>query len=436
MKIAVVGTGYVGLVTGTCLADLGHRVTCIDTDLSRVEQLGEGSVPFYEPGLEALLRANLGRNLFFVTKGEEAVLEAEVVFVAVGTPSRLGGGIDLSQVETALEFITDALGTSNRRPIVVIKSTVVPGTTERTLAPALHARGFGDLPLVVNPEFLTEGTAVEDFQRPDRIVVGARSEAAAATVAALYQSPARVISTKPSTAEMIKYASNTLLATMISFANEIADLGERLGDIDAQAVMRGVHASRYLSIGGEEAPITSFLEAGCGFGGSCLPKDTQALVETGRGLGQSMPLLEAVLKINQQRAAKFVARIESAAGDLASQNVSVLGLAFKPDTDDVRASPSFPILRLLLSKGARVVAHDPVVEASSLPDDLRNEVEVGDDLEKVVADADIVVIVTRWDEYRTIPEIVARVNPEVLVADGRRLVAPDSVSNYVGVGWS
>jgi UDPglucose 6-dehydrogenase/GDP-mannose 6-dehydrogenase len=255
-------------------------------------------------------------------------------------------------------------------------------------------------------------------------------------VAELYKPDAHVpiIVGSAATAEMIKYASNTLLATLISFSNEISDLGEAIGDVDAVEVMRGVHSSRYLTSQGAKAPIVSFLEAGCGFGGSCLPKDTAALVAAGRAAGSPAPLLEAVLSINQRRAATLVDQIARRLEGFNGRSVAVLGLAFKPDTDDVRESPAFPIIQRLLDGGAQVLAHDPLVRPEQLPAELSGRIDFEPNLELLAARVEALVLVTRWDVYRSVPEIINRVNPDALVFDGRRLLDPQSVRHYFGVG--
>jgi UDPglucose 6-dehydrogenase len=438
--ISIVGTGYVGLVTGACLASLGHHVRCVDVDLARVDAIGRGIVPFHEPGLQDLVATTIGRNLHATTSLEEAVAATDVTFIAVGTPSRADGTINLDQVRAAVQEVGGALGRTGKSHIVVIKSTVVPGTTERIIIPALEessGRSVGDtLAVVVNPEFLTEGTAVEDFLHPDRIVVGSTDNEAARTVADLFEADESVpvLITSSGTAEMIKYASNTLLATLISFSNQIADLGTVMGDIDAAEVMNGVRLSRYLTTDGVTASIGSFLEAGCGFGGSCLPKDTAALTAEGARHGVEAGLLRSVLEINKERPQRLLELVMDAQPDLSKVKVAVLGLAFKPDTDDVRESPAFPFITRLLEAGAEVITHDPVVDADSIPKELRHRVNHLQDLAEVAAIADVLVIVTRWAEYLKIPELIAHRGQAPLIVDGRRILDPRSVPAYSGIG--
>lgn len=442
-KLAVLGTGYVGLVTGACLADRGVDVVCIDIDDQRVEAVNHGRAPFHEPGLEHVLARTAGKSLQATTDLSAAVRGADLIMIAVGTPSG-PAGIDLRQVRQASRDIAGQLPQAAPYPVVVVKSTVVPGTTENAVVGELEsASGLvvgRDIGVAVNPEFLTEGTAVEDFDQPDRIVVGASDPRAAEKVLTLYESFPETpkIVTTPSTAEMIKYASNTLLSTMISFTNEIADLCAAVGGVDVVDVMRGVHASRYLTTTerGESwsAPITAFLEAGCGFGGSCLPKDTRALVSLGHELGLSVPLLTAVLDVNSGRAARVVELVEDGLGTLPGSRVAVLGLAFRPNTSDVRESPAFPIMRQLREAGASLVAHDPVAIPEFRASLDLDDVEYEPDLRSAIRRADAVVLVTRWPEYGEVPRLLDEVGSTALVVDGRRMLDSDSVGRYVGIG--
>jgi UDPglucose 6-dehydrogenase/GDP-mannose 6-dehydrogenase len=442
-RLAIVGAGYVGLVTGACLAEVGIDVVCVDLDPARVAGIVDGRAPFHEPGLDELLGRVAGQGLSATTDLAEAMAGADVVMLAVGTPSR-DGAIDLTQVREAARLVGGLLDVAAPYPVVVIKSTVVPGTTRDVVTPVLEAasgriagRGFG---VGVNPEFLTEGTAVLDFASPDRIVVGADDARSGDVIASLYGAfpGVPVIRVNTATAEMIKYASNTLLATLISFTNELANLGSAVGGVDTVEVMRGVHASRYLTVAASDdpraAPITSFLHAGTGYGGSCLPKDTQALIARGAELGQPMPLLRAVEAVNHGQAEALVRLTEGAVGALAGARIAVLGLSFKPDTDDVRESPAFPVIRGLLERGATVVAHDPVAiePARRVLGDA--PVTYEPDLATAVSAADAVVIVTRWTDYEQVPALIDERSPAVPVIDGRRMLDVDSVERYSGIG--
>ena len=348
----------------------------------------------------------------------------------------------MSYVQQAAEQIGAVLPLTTEFHAVVVKSTVVPGTSDQVVRPACERasgkRAGVDFGIGVNPEFLTEGQAVDDFLRPDRIVIGGDSRAMAA-LRALYAGfeGVPVVQTNASTAEMIKYASNAMLATAISFANEIANLGSAIGGIDAAEVMRGVHLSRYLTTPLSDgttatAPLSSFYEAGCGYGGSCLPKDVAALAARGRQVGSPLPLLEAVAGINDRQPAQLVDLLRRELGPLSGRRITVLGLAFKPDTDDIRSSPSFPVLRLLREFGAEITVHDPVVGPEAVNG--LGDVTCTADLVDAVKQADAVVIVTRWDDYRRLPELIGQLDPPPLVVDGRRMLERTSVPRYTGIG--
>jgi len=442
MRVAVVGTGYVGIVSAVGLAELGHVVTCIDIDEGKVAALNRGEPPVFERGLEPLLRRHLGTRLHATTDLAAAVRASELTLICVGTPSRPDGSIDVSYVQQAAEQIGSALATTTEFHAVVVKSTVVPGTSERVVRPACE-RASGkqagvDFGIGVNPEFLTEGQAVDDFMAPDRIVIGG-DDRTVAVLRDLYAGfeGVPVVQTNAPTAEMIKYASNAMLATAISFSNDLANLGSAIGGIDATEVMRGVHLSRYLTTRLADgtsvtAPLSSFYEAGCGYGGSCLPKDVAALAARGREAGSPLTLLEAVAAINDGQPARLVGLLSRELGPLAGRRITVLGLAFKPDTDDVRSSPAFPVLRLLREAGAEVTAHDPVVGPEALNG--LGEITYVTDLADAVKQADAIVLVTRWDQYRQLPELIGELDPPPLLVDGRRMLDKASVPAYTGIG--
>ncbi len=443
MRVSIIGAGYVGLVTGACLAEKGHRVVCVDLDAARVAQINRGESPIFERGLPALLARHAGQALSATTDLAAAVAETELTLIAVGTPFD-GSAIDLRLIERATREVGEALRAKKSFHVVVVKSTVVPGTTDRVVLPILESasgkRAGVDFGLGMNPEFLTEGEAVGDFMEPDRIVIGAYDERAREALAALYACfpDAPVVFTNDSTAEMIKYASNALLATLISFSNELANLGAAVGEIDTVDVSRGLRTSRYLSTPlpdgtTREAPIVSFLLAGCGFGGSCLPKDVAALHAEGRRRGLPMAVLEAVLRVNAAQPEEVIRRLEKHFPNLAGVRVAVLGLAFRPDTDDVRESPAIPIVRALQTRGARLVAYDPAA-AENAQRVFGESLELVDSLEKALVDADAAVLVTRWAEFDAVPELIARLNPRLLLVDGRRMLPKDRIARYEGIG--
>jgi UDPglucose 6-dehydrogenase len=441
MRISIIGTGYVGLVTGVCLADRGHDVVCVDIDPTRVEMLNRADTPIFEEGLDALLRTNVGSRLKATGDLEAAVLNSEITFIAVGTPFD-GKSIDLTAVLEVARQIGTALARKTGYHVVVVKSTVVPGTTEDKVIPQLEAASGKtagtDFGVGMNPEFLSEGEAVHDFMFPDRIVIGGIDERSIETIDAVYASfpdTAR-IKTTPSTAELIKYASNALLANLISFANEISNVGSALGGIDATDVMRGVHLSHYFRERNAAGlpPITSFLYPGCGFGGSCLPKDVKALIAHGRSAGEAMPLLEAVIRINEGQPARIVTLLQKHWPSLQQVRVTVLGLAFKPGTGDLRESPAFPIMHELLEQGAVLKAHDPVATQDARRTFARPGVTYCDDLESALADTDAVVVVTPWKDFRRVPALLRDSKRPVVFVDARRAFDKASVLHYDGVG--
>lgn len=444
MRVCVIGSGYVGLVTGLGLAELGHDVTCVDLDSRKVDAINDGRAPIFEAGLEDLLRSHTGGRFRATTDLAAAVSGSAITLICVGTPSRDDGGIDTSFVEAAAIEIGAVLGAGGRGHCVIVKSTVLPGTTDGPVTDLLEGasgkRAGIDFGVGANPEFLTEGQAVDDFLRPDRIVIGG-DDLALAALRELYTGLAGVplVATNARTAEMIKYTSNAMLATAISFSNEIANLGAALGGIDTVDVMRGVHLSRYLTgaaAGAEpvRAGIAAFYEAGCGYGGSCLPKDVAALLAHGREAGAPLRLLEAVAAVNADQPARLVELLERELGPLRGHRIAVLGLAFKPDTDDVRCSPAFPVLTSLLAAGADVVVHDPVVGAEALDELPAERPAYESDLTAAIKDATGIVIVTCWSAYADVPEILAGLGASPVVVDGRRMLDPSALPRYAGIG--
>jgi UDPglucose 6-dehydrogenase/GDP-mannose 6-dehydrogenase len=440
MRIAVIGTGYVGLVSGACLAEVGHDVICVDIDQDKVDKIRSGVAPIHERDLPELLQRHIGGRLYATTDLVEAITTSDLSMIAVGTPLR-DGRIDLAAVRLVAEQIGSAMAQSSRYHVVVVKSTVVPGTTENVVLPILEAASGKtagvDFGVGMNPEFLTEGQAVSDFLRPDRIVLGGLDDRTTATLAELYESfvGVPVIRTNPRTAEMIKYASNTLLATMISLSNEMASLAAGIGDIDITAVMDGVHLSRYLTNeAGETAELASFLYPGCGYGGSCLPKDTKALVSQGAEVGVPMRVLAAVDQVNDAQPDKMLNILRKHFPALTGIRVGVLGLAFRPGTDDMRESPSISIVNKLLDAGVEVRAYDPIAVENARTVFAGLNVKLCEEMPEAVQDVDAVMLVTRWDEFRDIADLIAKQPTPPLLIDGRRMIAPGSVANYDGIG--
>jgi UDPglucose 6-dehydrogenase len=445
MRISVIGTGYVGLVSGVCLAELGHEVVCVDVDPDKVAQIRAGIPPIYEKRLPALLNRHLGAKLDVTIDLVSAVKNSDLSIIAVGTPTT-NGRADLKFVRAAAKQIGGALRHRAGYHVVVVKSTVLPDTTDTVVLPILESasgkRAGVDFGVGMNPEFLTEGDAVSDFLEPDRIVLGGIDDRSVELMARLYEpfTGVPVVKTNTRTAEMIKYASNTLLATMISLSNEIANLSASIGDIDIAAVMEGVHLSRYLTAteGGEPktAQLASFLYPGCGYGGSCLPKDTKALIAHGREFDVPMRVLEAVDQVNNEQPDKMLDILRRHFPTLDGLRVGVLGLAFRPGTDDMRKSPAEPIIRRLLDDGVKVRAYDPIATDTARKVLAGCDVTLCGTLAEAVEGVDAVLLITRWDEFRIVPQLIRRQSSPPLLVDGRGMINAASVPKYDGIGLS
>jgi len=432
MHIVMIGTGYVGLVSGACFSDFGHEVTCFDKDAGKIEQLENGTMPIFEPGLEALVTSNVAAGrLSFTTQSAAAVRAADAIFLAVGTPSRRGDGFaDLSYLyEAAREIAADLRGFT----VIVTKSTVPVGTNDEVEAIIRKLRPDADFTVASNPEFLREGAAIEDFKRPDRVVVGTEDERARRVMREVYRplfiNETPILFTGRRAAELIKYASNAFLATKITFINEMADLCEKCG-ADVQEVARGMGLDRRIA--------GKFLHAGPGYGGSCFPKDTAALTAIGQRHGAPVKIVETVIEVNEARKLAMVAKVVAACGgSLSGKTVAVLGLTFKPNTDDMREAPSLVIVPALAEQGARVRAYDPhgMAEARKLMPRL----ETAADPYACIEGADAMVILTEWDQFRALDlDRVKRALRSPVVVDLRNIYKPaDMAENgltYVSVG--
>ncbi|MCL5778920.1 UDP-glucose/GDP-mannose dehydrogenase family protein [Limibaculum sp. FT325] len=395
MRITMIGTGYVGLVSGVCLSDFGHEVVCVDRDAGKIARLEAGEIPIYEPGLEDLLARNVAAGrLRFTTDLVAAMQGADAVFIAVGTPTRRGDGhADLSYVFGAAEELAPLI---SRYTIVVTKSTVPVGTNAEVARRIRSVAPEAPFDIASNPEFLREGAAIEDFMRPDRVVVGVASDRARAVMAEIYRPlflrETPIVWTTPESAEMIKYAANAFLATKITFINEIADLCERVG-ADVQQVAKGI---------GLDGRIGSkFLHPGPGYGGSCFPKDTSALARTGREVASPMRIVETVIEVNEARKRRMVGRISEALDDrLAGRRIAVLGVTFKPNTDDMRDAPSLTIVPALIGAGAEVRVTDP--QGRKEGEALLPGATWHDSAYDAAREADAVVILTEWNEFRAL----------------------------------
>lgn len=437
MKIAVVGTGYVGLVTGTCLAEVGMEVTCVDVNKEKIEGLKKGIMPIYEPGLEEMVIRNYRRErLMFTTSLAESIDGAEVVFIAVGTPPGEDGSADLKYVLA----VADEIGRTMKNYLVVVtKSTVPVGTAKKVkkaVADALAARGV-DIPFDVasNPEFLKEGAAIDDFMRPDRIVVGTESDRAQEILARLYKpftlNGHPVIFMDIPSAEMTKYAANAMLATRISFMNDIANLCELAG-ADVNMVRKG--------IGSDPRIGPKFLYSGIGYGGSCFPKDVKALIKTGKELGYELRILEAVEEVNElQKERMFEKIMRHFNGNIQGRRFAIWGLSFKPNTDDMREAPSLVIIDKLLKHGAQVIAYDPVAMNEAKKHYLGDTIEYAKDEYDALADADALILVTEWTVFRAPSfKVIKKLLKEPVIFDGRNIYDRRELRamgfTYYGVG--
>jgi len=431
MHIAVIGSGYVGLVTGACFAEFGVDVACVDVDADKIAQLSRGQATIYEPGLDQLLQKNLqAGRLRFTTDLHSAVEPASVIFLAVGTPPKSDGSADLSFVDNAARGVAAHIHTYK---VVAMKSTVPVGTGKRLTALIRnHLPKPVDFSVVSNPEFLREGAAIGDFMRPDRVVIGSNDERATELMRELYR-PLYLIETPfvittVEGAELTKYAANAFLATKISFINEIANLCEKVG-CDVHQVARAVGMDRRIG--------SKFLHPGPGFGGSCFPKDTRALSVIARQYGSPATIVDAVIDVNDRQRKSMLPKIEKILGGLPGKRVAVFGLSFKPETDDMRDAPSVDIIRGLLEAGASVVAYDPVAQTEAekqLP-----KIEYADDEYAAATGADVLVFITEWNQFRALDmERIHKLMRKPNIADLRNIYEPADMRelgfNYVGVG--
>lgn len=422
MRISVVGSGYVGMVTGICFAELCNEVVFVDIDEERVNAINSGKAPISERRLDELMQKN--RSKYRATKNYSSIIDTDITFICVGTPSRDDGSIDLTFIKSAATEIGKVLKAKKEFHTVVVKSTVIPGTTENVVKPIIEKRSgknaFKDFGLAMNPEFLKEGNAVHDFFNPDRIVMGIKDERTKNVLETLYEPfncPKLVTDIK--TAEMIKYASNAFLATKISFANEIGNICKKLG-VDVYEVFKGVGLDHRIN--------PAFFRAGIGFGGSCFPKDVRALIAKAEELGVNPKILRAIIEVNEEQPMRMIELLKKHVSSLRGRRIGILGLAFKPDTDDVRESRAIPIVEKLIEEGAEIIAYDP--EATDNFRKIFPYISYANSAKEVVAKSDAVLIVTEWKEFEEL-------NYEgKIVIDGRRLEkAMKEAKIYEGVCW-
>lgn len=427
MKISVIGTGYVGTVSAACFAGLGHEVICVDVDRSKIDQINAGIPPIYEEGLPELLRRHAGKGLSATLDYDFAVANSDVSFICVGTPSDSLGNIDLGIVKAASASLGDSLRKKKDYHVIVVKSTVVPETTEKVVMPIIETRSgkrAGEFGIAMNPEFLREGKAVHDFMHPDKIVVGSLDKRSGDIVASLYSGlDCEVTRTNPRTAEMIKYANNAFLATKISFANEVGNICKQLG-IDTYEVMSAV--GKDFRIG------RHFLNAGAGFGGSCFPKDVKALIGKASEIGYEPLMLRSVIAVNERQPQRMVLLLRNRLGDLRGKKIAVLGLAFKNDTDDIRESRSIPVIKELLDSGASVFAYDPMANENMRR--LFGGVQYCGSAKDALHGADACLIMTEWEEFKLLDKEF-EVMRNRLIIDGRHMLTPRKNIEYIGLCW-
>ena len=428
MRISVIGGGYVGLVTAAALASKGHNVVVVDTDEAKIGSINRGESPIFEDGLEDMLSDCIRRNCLRATNNYQDVLPTSVTLICVGTPSGADGSIDLSSITESARDIGKMLGKKNEHHTVVVRSTVIPGTTRGVIIPALEKhsgkKSHVDFDIAVNPEFMQEGKALQCFFNPDRIIIGEDQPRAGDAVEQLYEGiSAPTLRTTITTAEMIKYASNAFLATKISFINEIGNICQKLG-IDVYDVAKGISFDYRIG--------DRFLNAGVGFGGSCLPKDLGALVHASRELGYHTQLLESVLETNENQVLKMLEIVEQKVGNLKGKEVCVLGLAFKPNTDDVRSAPALRLIKLLLDKGAVVRAYDPLAMPNAKRA-LSKGVEYCSNAKEAVSHCDCILVLTEWSEFKDESLYYGKT-----VFDGRRVLDPIKAKTFCdwqGICW-
>ncbi|KUK68415.1 MAG: UDP-glucose/GDP-mannose dehydrogenase family protein [Methanothrix sp.] len=423
MRISVIGGGYVGLVSSACFADLGHYVDLIEIDEAKVEAINSGKPPIYEKGLGELLSKHAGIRLRAST-GYDVVCDADLSFICVGTPSGPDGSANLSMVEAASRSLGEHLHERVGYHVVVVKSTVPPGTTQDLVMPTVLKHSASDedaLGFAMNPEFLREGLAVQDFMQPDRIVIGSSEPKAGDLVELAYEGlKAPVVRADLSAAEMTKYVSNALLATKISFSNEIGNICKKLG-IDVYEVMRGVGMDHRIS--------PHFLNAGAGFGGSCFPKDVMAMIRLGERLGEDPVLLKSVIEINERQPLRMVELLETRIGPLSGKEIAVLGLAFKNDTDDVRDSRAVPVIKELKRKGVRIKAYDPLATTNMLG--IVPDIEYCESAAGALKNADACLVMTEWSEFGELDEEFNLMRSRVVI-EGRKILPCEDVE---GICW-
>ncbi len=441
MKISIIGTGYVGLATGISLANNMNHIICVGRNREKIKKINNGNLPFFEPGLDKLLQKVLKKKTFTVSSNlQNSILQTDITFIAVGTPT-INNHIDLSEIKNAACEIGKALKRKKSYHVIVVKSTVVPTTTESVIKPIIEkysGKKADEFGLCMNPEFLREGNAIEDAINPDRIVIGQIDDKSGKYLARAFKNfSCPIIFTNLRTAEMIKYTSNSLFATIISFSNEISRICEKIGEIDVVDVWKTVHLDKRLSPG-----LSHYLFSGCGYGGSCFPKDTKALLSFAKKLGLKAEIIKSVVKVNTTQPERLLHLLKKRIAHLKNKKIAILGLSFKPDTDDLRESPALTIIKLLMKEKAQIICHDPMVYKNSQRLELNNfRIRLATTVEEAVKGADAVLLLTAWNEYKSLkPIFFKKKMKKPLIIDGRRIYSKELFINsgveYLGIGYT
>jgi UDPglucose 6-dehydrogenase len=449
MNLGVLGSGYVGLTTAICLASIGHKMKIFDIDQEKIKNINQKKLPFFEKDLDKeLVKVIENYQLQTVSSISELIEKTDGCFICVGTPSLHDKSIDLSQVKQAVKNIIDKIEETKKKSYtIIIRSTIIPLTTNKEILPIIEKTISSlDLRLAIVPEFLREGQAFSDFMNPDKIVIGGLNENSNEFVKEIFnffKEKVDIILTNPQTAEMIKYVNNSFFSTLISFSNEIANISEKINDVDAFKVMNALISDKRITIKKEKEKfipdLTTYLIPGCGFGGSCFPKDVNAITRFAAKQGGNTPLLNAVLEINDERPSKIVMLVQKLLGDIKNKKISIIGLSFKPDTDDMRSSPSIEIIKFLKQMGANLSAFDPQISKEKFDINGIKEVQIHSNLEDCLKNSELAILLTKWDDFKNINQKVLEENmatPKIIDARGFLDSTHFDEGTYYKIGFS